>query len=88
MYADEAAAVMDIILQGLFFFGPKDLTGWAQEDERCVFPEDLAAEPGGVGGGVDLEAVVNAQFRDGCDTRGNAGMVITVGLTEDEDPWL
>src|SRR5271170_8224908 len=80
MDADEAAAMVDVILQGLFLFWPKDLAGGAEENERCIFPEDLTAKPGGVGGGIDQEAILLAQFGDGCDARCDARMVVTVGL--------
>src|ERR1700722_1787492 len=46
MDADETAAMMDIFLQGFFFFGAENLTGWVEEDEGSISAQDLRAEPG------------------------------------------
>src|ERR1051326_4097045 len=46
-----SAAMVDIVLQGLFFFGAEYLAGGVEEDEGGIFFQDLFTEPGGVGGG-------------------------------------
>jgi hypothetical protein len=63
MDADEAAAMADIFLQGFFFFGPKTFPVGSEEDEGCIFAQDLWAEPGGVGGAIDGKAVWAPSWR-------------------------
>jgi len=84
MDTDEAAAVSDIALQGFFFFWSEDLSGWAQENEGCVFAQDLWAKPGGVGCAIDGKIVKGPELADGADAGADAGMMVAIGLAEDK----
>src|SRR5580658_2846779 len=82
--ADEAAAVMDIVLQCGLFLRAENFAGRTEEDEGCVFAEDFRAEPGRVDSSIDGKTVLGPQLADGGNACADARMMEAVRLTEDK----
>lgn len=83
--ADEAAAPVDVFLQGALLGVVQDVAGGGEEDDGLVVGEVLRGEGGHVLGGGDGEVVLRAELLEGGDARRDGVVAESGGLGEDQD---